>query len=609
MRKFAIALVAVAAVGLAFSAADARPKATSVKSVTVEKDKGGKGIPDAPTDFAMTPSFGKLHLTWNGDPETTSHYKIYEKIGSYPWSTEPVVVYEPTHFYDRAIQAHLYEWNTTQYKIEACSLEGCSDPDPVIASTPAMSVGAIAELMAPDTEDDDYFGYAVAVNGDGNTIVVGAPMEDGVDNAIQNSGAAYIFEKDEAGNWGYKATLRPEAPYIDTWDQFGGAVDIDKAGNRIAIGCPFEDGTNMGVNMPPNNNGQTFNAGAVYLFKRNASGDFEFEAYIKSLNTGEADFFGHAVALSQDGSVLGVGAPNEDSGSGVLPGNNAIGNSGAAYAYIYNNGAWQSSGYIKSLDPELNAGFGTSIDVKGSSGGVSTGVGRDISVSRAGIQVMVGAPYKNGDYTNQGDRGEVYLFSKGGTMILETSLFFPLAYASSGYQQYRVIRSPNPENGEQFGFAVAFASGKQIIGAPGKNALLPDNSTGDNVGQVYVIGGTAPSDTKVVPVPQNGRSAGDKFGLSVAATKVGDHWHVIGGAPYEDGDTVGVNNVGPIYFDTVANSGASWFYRFPVSPGAGTYIKTPTAEADRYFGMKVSISQDGGTLVIGGHGSSRVYVY
>ena len=45
-------------------------------------------------------------------------------------------------------------------------------------------------MKASDASGDDHFGKAVSVSADGNTIVVGADLEDG---GGANIGAAYVY--------------------------------------------------------------------------------------------------------------------------------------------------------------------------------------------------------------------------------------------------------------------------------------------------------------------------------------------------------------------------------------------------------------------------------
>lgn len=80
-------------------------------------------------------------------------------------------------------------------------------------------------------------------------------------------------------------------------------------------------------------------AGAVYVYTRDAMDVWTQQAYIKASNTGVDDYFGVNVALSDDGSTLAVGASGEDSGATDIAGDqadNSADGSGAVYVYARN---------------------------------------------------------------------------------------------------------------------------------------------------------------------------------------------------------------------------------------------------------------------------------
>jgi hypothetical protein len=97
-------------------------------------------------------------------------------------------------------------------------------------------------------------------------------------------------------------------------------------------GCP---GTAPGCSADNNSAG---NSGAVYVFKRDAAGDWIQDAYLKASNAGANDNFGTSVAIS--GSTLIVGANGEDSNQttitnadGSASTDNSANNSGAVYIF------------------------------------------------------------------------------------------------------------------------------------------------------------------------------------------------------------------------------------------------------------------------------------
>jgi hypothetical protein len=95
------------------------------------------------------------------------------------------------------------------------------------------------KLFNPDgpKKTFEFFGYDVAIRG--NIMAIGAP---GIDSSsgVTNSGAVYLYEKDEVGNWVKKR--RYFAPDAQTNAGFGSSVDL--FGNTLMVGAPNHGGGN-----------------------------------------------------------------------------------------------------------------------------------------------------------------------------------------------------------------------------------------------------------------------------------------------------------------------------------------------------------------------------
>jgi trimeric autotransporter adhesin len=278
-----------------------------------------------------------------------------------------------------------------------------------------------AYLKAESITKDDLFGSAVAV--DGNTVVIGSPLEDsnatGVNgdwsnNLSYNSGAAFVYVRIN-GEWQLQAYLKPETIISDglfgssvaisgdvivvgapnnafsntkgravvfrrtgnVWaleetiqgfkteirDQFGASVDISN--NNIVVGAPFEDGGSVGVGGDQNDNSVP-DSGCAYVFVKTAANGWRQKAYFKSIIPGSQDYFGASVSISKD--TLIVGAPNEDSnavGVNDNPYNNRAPNSGAAFVYSRGGGAgqWSMEAYLKASNTDAEDHFGSSVSI------------------------------------------------------------------------------------------------------------------------------------------------------------------------------------------------------------------------------------------------------
>jgi hypothetical protein len=140
-------------------------------------------------------------------------------------------------------------------------------------------------IKASNTASYDNFGWSVDMDGD--TLVVGAHLEDssatGVngdqgDNNANGAGAVYIFVR-SGGVWSQQAYLKASSTGV--YDNFGISVAI--SGDTLVVGAKGEDGSATGVNGADNNSAT--DAGAAYVFTRSGT-TWSQQAYLKASNTG-----------------------------------------------------------------------------------------------------------------------------------------------------------------------------------------------------------------------------------------------------------------------------------------------------------------------------------
>ena len=191
-----------------------------------------------------------------------------------------------------------------------------------------------AYIKASDTKAGDFigdrFGVYVALDTEGNVLAVGAPGED---PAFGEPGAAYLFRMD-GGAWYEQASLGEYG--------FSGPIALSGDGDTFVLGAPLLDGdpsTGVYTEPPPDcvcREGKY--DGAVYLLRFD-SGDWSRHTYIKAsyidLASGGSSF-GGAVGLSSDGNTLVVGAIGEDSSATGINGDqtdNSTESAGAVYVY------------------------------------------------------------------------------------------------------------------------------------------------------------------------------------------------------------------------------------------------------------------------------------
>ncbi|MGH2829465.1 MAG: thrombospondin type 3 repeat-containing protein [Actinomycetota bacterium] len=235
------------------------------------------------------------------------------------------------------------------------------------------------------------------------------------------------------------------------------------------------------------------------------------------------DRFGTAVAV--DGTTAVVGAPDA---------NDRAGDSGAAYVFVLQGGAWGVQSRLVAPDGEGNDAFGTSVAIDG-----------DVAI--------VGTPEDNGPGN---DSGSAYVFRRTGS--------------TWAFEQR--ITAPDAGSDDRFGQSVSISGDAVAVGAP-----EDDFAFFGNTGSAYVFrrtGGVWTFEEKIT-APVTGTSPGDEFGSSVAI----DASTVVVGSPRK--------NVGP------SDTGAAFVYTRPASSWTLQQQLTATdAAADDRLGASVALSGD-----------------
>jgi len=361
-----------------------------------------------------------------------------------------------------------------------------------------------AYITGSNTQGGDSFGSSIALSADGDLLVVGAPGEesnatgidgDQADNSLVYAGAVYLFRFDGSA-WVQRAYVKASNTERD--DRFGGKVTLSADGNTLAVAATGEDSRAAGVNGDQFDDGEYLNIGAVYLFRCEGA-TWHQEAYIKSSNPDAGDGFGVSITLSADGNTLAVGATGEDSWATGVNGDQYDDteylNFGAAYVFRFDGTTWYQQAYIKASNNAWPLGMD------------GDAFGGSLALSADGYVLAVGARYEdsaaigiNGDqYTDDqvGNSGAVYVFRFDGAT----------------WSQQAFVKASNPGSGEP---------------GTGCDPRHPDLCDGP----------------------------GDEFGSSVALSADGAALAV--GAELEDGSAIGVG--GDQADNTAALAGAVYIY-------------------------------------------------
>ena len=215
--------------------------------------------------------------------------------------------------------------------------------------------GLTAKLTAQSAEGGDYFGDSVAIDGDTDTIVVGASGDDG--SSTEFIGSALVFVRPGTGWDDSTETAKLIASSRGLQDNFGRSVAIDD--DTVVVGAY----------------GQDTNAGAAYVFtKPNGSGGWaEWDptvdietAKLSASDRTDGDYFGFSVAIDGDTVVAGAYGYNDT---------NVGADSGSAYVFVKpdNDDGWADTKYDGNEAAKLTASNGAGSDKFGTSVAIDSG--------------------------------------------------------------------------------------------------------------------------------------------------------------------------------------------------------------------------------------------
>jgi uncharacterized protein YjbI with pentapeptide repeats len=209
----------------------------------------------------------------------------------------------------------------------------------------------------------DQSGTSVKLSADGSVVAIGGPYNDG--NGT-DSGHVRIYEWNSS-TW-VKRGVDIDGEAIN--DLSGYSVGLSADGSVVAIGANYNDGNGT-------------DAGHVRVYVWNGSIWTKRGADID----GEAvnDLSGWCISLSADGSIIAIGAPNND-GNGT--------DSGHVRVYAWNGSTWVKRG----------------LDIDGEA--VNDFSGRSVSLSADGSVVAIGAPFNDG---NGNESGQIRIYVWNGS--------------------------------------------------------------------------------------------------------------------------------------------------------------------------------------------------
>ncbi|EMJ88091.1 FG-GAP repeat protein [Leptospira meyeri serovar Semaranga str. Veldrot Semarang 173] len=410
-----------------------------------------------------------------------------------------------------------------------------------------------AYIKAPNAEASDQFGVAVAIDGD--TIVIGANLEDSNqttitngssasgDNSASNAGAVYVYKR-SGSTWAQEAYLKPSN--AEASDQFGFPVAI--SGDTIVVGTYLEDSNQTTITNGPTASGDNSatSAGAIYVFQRSGS-TWSQQAYIKPSNAETQDSFGKGLAIS--GDTIVAGANLEDSNQttitngGTASSNNGATSAGAAYVYQRTGSTWVEQAYLKAPNAEAGDQFGEDVAISKDTIVVA-------AFAEASNQITItNGPTASSD-NSAANAGAAYVFKRIGSSWI--------------HEAY--LKAPNAKTDEYFGTSLAIEGDTIVVSAIYEDSgqktvtngptISIDNSS-PRSGAIYVYGRTGSNWTLNAYLKAPNADPDDRLGNSMGLS--GDT--IVVGANQEDSIENTITNGPTASSDNSAvSSGAAYVF-------------------------------------------------
>jgi len=205
-------------------------------------------------------------------------------------------------------------------------------------------------------EGKDEFGFSISLSANGKRVAVGSIENDDKGNNDNDAGHVRVFEEIN-GSWVQVGADIDGKRNDFGVDRSGFSISLDNGGNRIAIGAPW---ANTNISIPE--------VGDARVMELQNGNWVQMGQDLQSPVSFTEGRFGASIALSGDGKVVVVGAPqishpSQPNGSGLVQ------------AFEWKNGNWNNLGQTIIPTSDLY-----SIDI-----------GREVAVSSDGKRLAYGS--------------------------------------------------------------------------------------------------------------------------------------------------------------------------------------------------------------------------
>ena len=354
----------------------------------------------------------------------------------------------------------------------------------------------------------DASGSSIALSSNGAVLAIGANRNDG---GGRSAGHVRVYFN-AGGGWEQRGS---DLDGSATGDEFGWSVSLSADGNILAVGARYADGANGA------------HSGQVHVFQWISNTWQPLGSTLDGVGAG--DLFGFSVALSDDGTILAVGARWNDAGGS---------NAGHVRAFAWTGTDWTQRGNDL-LGSSPDDVFGDSVSL--SSDGSILACGGDQGRARyVRIYLWSGSAWQQQGSTLIGF-GESVSLSGDGSILAVGAGFgnYVVVFRNDGTDWVQIGQTIRGEaSGDEFGYSVSLSfDGKTILIGGWAN-----DSNGVYSGHALVFR-LSPNEQEWRQIGQElvGEAALDWFGYSTSISDSGTRISI--GAIFNDGNGANAGHV------------------------------------------------------------------
>lgn len=262
--------------------------------------------PDTP-HVTVGADIKQLLFDWD-DVTGAAYYQLLAKVGTGAYAPLIDNIPATTTQVKLSVSVHLLKWVNTRYAVAACNTSGCTNSAAIAPQN--LMLDSIGYFKASNTETGDQFGRSLVLSDDGRTLAVVGPSED------SNAAGVNGNQADNSSSYGDTGAVyvfhrvssgwRQEA-YIKAGvnqpNQWFGTGTFFESNSALAINA---DGSLLAVGASNQDLGGIREAGVVYVYQKSSSGSWSLAATLSAPAPLQFDEFGFSVDMSLDGRTLKV---------------------------------------------------------------------------------------------------------------------------------------------------------------------------------------------------------------------------------------------------------------------------------------------------------------